>query len=132
LLSADVALQRGDTAGARTILARLAATRKAFALPELTLDAVYPEAWLLSATGDSAAAIAWLDPTLARLRLSSSLVDPVRAAVLVRAMAFRAELASRTGDARTAKLWASAVVELWSGGDTFIQPLVARMRELAR
>ena len=132
LLSAEVALQRGDTAGARMILARLAATRKAFAVLELTLDAVYPEAWLLSATGDSAAAIAWLDPTLARLRLSSSLVDPVRAAVLVRAMAFRAELASRTGDARTAKLWASAVVELWSGGDAFIQPLVARMRKLAR
>ena len=105
--------------------------RGAFDLPELTVDAIYPEAWLLAATGDTLGAIAWLDPILTRVRLSSSLVDPVRAAMLVRAMAFRAELAAATGDRRGAAQWAAAVVELWSGADSFLQPLVDRMRALS-
>ena len=130
-LDGDVALARGDTAGARAALASVRTMRGAFDLPELTVDAIYPEAWLLAATGDTLGAIAWLDPILTRVRLSSSLVDPVRAAMLVRAMAFRAELAAATGDRRGAAQWAAAVVELWSGADSFLQPLVDRMRALS-
>ena len=130
-LDGDVALARGDTAGARAALASVRNMRGAFDFPELTVDAIYPEAWLLAATGDTLGAIAWLDPVLARVRLSSSLVDPVRAAMLVRAMAFRAELAAATGDRRGAAQWAAAVVELWSGADSFLQPVVIRMRALS-
>jgi hypothetical protein len=130
LLQADAAFLRKDTARVRRILADLRDEREAFALPELTLDALYPESWLLASMGDADAAARWLDPTLLRLRLSSSLVDPIRAAMLVRAMAFRAELAARSGDKRTAAEWAAAVVELWANADDFLQPTVRRMRAL--
>jgi hypothetical protein len=132
LLDADAAFLRQDTVRARQILADLRAERAAFTLPELTLDAVYPEAWLIASMGDSRGAIAWLDPTLVRLRVSSSLVDPVGAAMMVRAMAFRAELAARVGDGQTAVAWSAAVAELWAHADEFLQPTVDRMRRLAK
>ena len=47
-------------------------------------------------------------------------------------MALRAELAAKVGDAKGARRWAAAVVELWSGADEFLQPLVSRMRELMK
>ena len=132
LLDADAALRRGDTTAVRRMLADVTRARRAFVLPEITIDAIYPEAWLVAATGDTKGAIAWIDAALSTLRVSSTLVDPVRAAMLVRAMAFRAELAQSVGDAKTAKVWASAVVVLWGDADEFLQPLVRRMRQLAR
>ena len=132
LLDADAAFLRGDTARIRQVLAKVRRQREAFEPPELTLDGVFPEAWLIAAIGDTRGAVEWLDPTLVKLRVSSTLVDPVRAAMLVRAMAFRADLAATSGDRATAARWAAAVVELWSGADAFLQPLVNRMRDLAK
>ena len=115
LLEADAAFLRGDTLRVRQLLDHVRSVREAFALPEITLDALYPESWLLASMGDIEAAERWLDPTLMRIRLSSTLTDAVRAAMLVRAMAFRAELAARAGDKQTAAEWAAAVAELWAG-----------------
>jgi hypothetical protein len=131
LLAADAALIRGDTLAVRRILANVQSERDAFALPELAIDAVYPEAWLLDATGDREGAAARLDPTLGRLRVTTLLDDPVEAAMLVRAMMFRADLASRMGDHRNAARWAGAVAILWSESDEFLQPIVQRARRLA-
>jgi hypothetical protein len=131
LLAAEAALMHGDSAAVLRILHALQKARLAFALPDLGIDALYPESFLLAAVGREDEAIAWIDPTLHRMRASPPLPDPVAAASLVRAMALRAELAERTGDHRTAALWAAAVIELWSGADAFLQPLVARMRRLS-
>jgi hypothetical protein len=131
LLAAEAALMRGDTAAVLRILHGVQEARLAFALPDLGIDALYPESSLLSAIGHEGEAIAWIDPALRRLRVSPPLADPVAAASLVRAMALRAELAESVGDHRTAALWAAAVVELWADADEFLQPLVARMRRLS-
>lgn len=132
LLAAETALMHGDTAAVLRILHGVQEAREAFALPDLGIDALYPESSLLAAVGREGEAIAWIDPTLRRLRVSPPLADPVAAASLVHAMALRAELAERVGDHRTAALWAAAVVELWTNADDFLQPLVARMRRLSR
>ena len=132
LLAAEAALMDGDTAAVVRVLHGIQDARFAFALPDLGIDALYPEASLLADIGREQEAIAWIDPTLRRLRVSPPLADPVAAASLVRAMALRAELAECTGDHRTAALWAAAVTELWANADQFMQPLVARMRRLSR
>ena len=132
LLLADAALLRGDTAAVRRSLASIRRVRLSADWTELELEAVYPEAWLLAETGNAAGAAAWLDPTLTSLRVSAAMIDPVRAGALVRAAAYRAQLAVKLGDAKTAARWAGAVVLLWSGADEFLQPLVARMRRLVK
>jgi hypothetical protein len=43
-------------------------------------------------------------------------------------MALRADLASATGDAPTARRWAGIVAVLWSGADEDLQPVVRRMK----
>jgi len=131
LLAAESALMRGDTAAVIRILHGVQDARVAFALPDLGIDALLPETFLLAATRHEVEAIAWIEPTLLRLRVSPPLPDPVPAASLVRAMALRAELAERVGDHRTAALWAAAVVELWANADDFLQPVVAHMRRLS-
>ena len=101
---------------------------------DLSLDALYPEAWLLAAVGDPTAAISWLEPTLQSLSATDPqmFADAARAGPLVRAMAFRAELADRAGDWASARQWATAVSVLWANADDFLQPGVRRMEELAR
>ena len=84
--------------------------------------------------GDAAGAITRLDPTLNAIRSTASqdLAFTSQAGSLIRAMILRADLARQVGDAATARLWARAVVELWSGADPFLQPTVQRMQQLAR
>ncbi len=131
LLHAEAAMWRRDTATVRRILNTIHAMRVRANITEVSFDALFPEAWLLTALGDDAAAAAWLDPTLARLNTYAPLPDPIRAAAMVRALALRAEIAARAGDRGAAARWAGAVVALWSGADPFLQPLVSRMRVLA-
>jgi hypothetical protein len=45
-------------------------------------------------------------------------------------MALRAELAARAEDSTTAERWARNVVQLWSGADPELQPVVHRMQSL--
>jgi hypothetical protein len=132
LITAELAFARGDTATVRQSLERLKKSRAAFALPEITFDALYPEAWLVSQLGDKRSAAAWLDPALNNIRVQASVTDPINAASLVQTMALRAELAAAQKDNREAERWARAVVTLWSNADPFLLPVVDRMRQLAR
>jgi hypothetical protein len=129
----QAAVVRGDSAGARALV-RTAVADDARGLPaDLSLDMRYQQAWLAAALGDSAGAAALLDHGLGAIpSYGQYLLDNVpNPAALVRMMILRADLASRAGDARTARQWASAAVALWAGADPELQPAVSRMRALA-
>ncbi|MGE5762027.1 MAG: protein kinase domain-containing protein, partial [Gemmatimonadota bacterium] len=133
LLDAEVALADGDTMPAHRLLAQRQVERRDVQPVNRSIDVLFPEAWLMWSMGDDAAAIAWLDPTLAALPGTAPevLEDLPRAAALVRAMVLRAELADRTGDKSSAARWARAVAVLWSDADAPLQPIVQRMQRVA-
>lgn len=133
LLRAQQAYSRGDLSEARATLAAIRAGRAEVRPAERSLDAEYPEAWLLAALGDSAAALAALDSTLEALRWGEpgGLGYVPRAAALVRAMALRAAL-SAGSDPEGAARWAAAVLTLWAGADAELQPVVGRMRQIVQ
>jgi hypothetical protein len=133
LLRAEAALSRGDSSGAWQAL-RGTAPSPTDAQDVRTVDIAFPEAWLAQALGHPDAAAARLDAVLNALpRTSPQLFLEInQSGTLVRAMALRAEVAERLGDHNTAKEWAGAVVILWSDADEFLQPLVDRMRRLAK
>jgi serine/threonine protein kinase len=132
LFNTYVAWHHGDAASVRQMIAMLRAARAKQSPADFTFDAQFPEAWLLSAVEGKRAAAAWLDPPLSFLRFSSYMgfLDPVRAASLVRAMAYRANLASDLGDSRTAAVWARAVLELWRDADPELREITQQMRHL--
>jgi len=121
-----------DTLGAKRWIESFQTARRAVPPSDVQVDALLPEAWLIAGAIGVDEAARWLDPTLKVLRLSPQVnfLDPVRAAALVRAMALRAELASRAGDHETAALWGRAVAELWANCDPQLRPLRDRMRKL--
>jgi len=131
LLDAEAALLRGDTAVIRRTFTDLEAARRSTPAA-ITLDALYPETWLLAQQGDVRRAIEWLDPTLTALPASDpeTFLDPANAGALVQAIALRAELAERVGDQVNARRWAAVVTTLWSDADPFLEPVVRRMRRL--
>jgi hypothetical protein len=113
---------------------RTAVAEDARDLPaNLSLDMRFQQAWLAAAVGDSAAAAALLDHGFSAIpSYGQYMFDNVQnPAALVRMMVLRAELASRAGDARTARQWALAAAALWAGADPELQPVVSRMRTLA-
>jgi hypothetical protein len=132
VLDAQVALERGDTAVADSMLRWIAAIVKDTPASDLTFDALYPEAALLASMHADRRAADWLDPALNSLAATAPQVlsDPARTGALVRAMALRAELATRLGDAEQARRWARAVAILWKDADPFLQPVVRQMDEL--
>lgn len=132
LVDAEAALVRGDTVATQRIFADLAVARRALPVADLSMDALYPETWLLASLGDTQRAIKWLDPTLGALPASApeTFFDAANAGALVRAMALRAELADQTGDRVTAKRWATIVATLWSDADPFLESVVRRMQRL--
>lgn len=134
LLDAQAAFLRGDTVTVRRLLENVRAARRRIAPADLTIDGLYPEAWLLAGLGDYRGAIDWLDPTLEALPGTAPHIfaDPARAGALVRAMALRAELASHVGDHQTAQRWGRVVGILWSDADQFLVPTVQRMNLLSR
>jgi hypothetical protein len=134
LIDALAAHSKRDTVTAMRLLRRAESSRKGSEASDLDFEAILPEARLLAAMGNSSAAIRQLDPTLSNLRrLSLQLVnDPVGAALLVRAMAFRADLAGASGDSVTARRWGRAVAGLWSSSDPFLAPVVERMHRASR
>jgi tetratricopeptide (TPR) repeat protein len=136
LSSVVLALQsyaRGDTRHARAQLDSLQGSRRLVRPGEVSLDHTLTEAWLTAALGDSAGAIRQLDLTLTALPTLSPHVlrEPGMAATVGRAMAYRAELAARRGDAGTAALWAGRVLTLWAHSDPSLAPTMARMKALA-
>ena len=131
VLGAEAAWARGDTAEAMRSLQAARKTHDAWGPGTATMDAAFPEAWMLFEAGDVVSARDWIDPVLAALRVSGPLANPVNAAVLVRAMALRADIANRLGDHATARRWAQAVAILWLHADEALQPLARRMDALA-
>ncbi len=91
------------------------------------------EAQLFVLHGDTSAAIASLDRSLAGLPVMPNvfLHTEVLAGSLTRVMALRAELAAARGDIEQARRWAAAAAALWSGADPELQPVVRRLLALA-
>ncbi|HET9293483.1 MAG TPA: protein kinase [Gemmatimonadales bacterium] len=134
LVDADAAFLRGDSTAAWRTLVAVRAAAESSSPADFTIDQLYPETWLMAQLGQPDTAAQWLDPTLNALARTPPQLfnEAFRAGTLVRAMAFRADLAKRAGDRDTARRWAAAVVVLWSDADDFLQPLVRRMKVLAR
>jgi hypothetical protein len=126
------AFARHDMPKTRRFLDSLAVLHADYAPGEITMDAVYGEAWLRAQIGDSVAASAMLDKALRGLpaALPSILGSSVVAFSLVRVMALRAEMAAQTGQTALAKKWAKAVIQLWGRGDAVTAETLERMRRL--
>lgn len=100
---------------------------------DVSLDYTLQTAWLRAELGDSTGAASQLDRVLRSLptHRSTLFTRMSEAAALPRAMALRAELAAKAGDAGTARQWATAAAALWQKSDAELAPLVSRMRALA-
>ncbi|MEO5511091.1 MAG: serine/threonine-protein kinase [Longimicrobiales bacterium] len=132
LLQAQVAFARGDTASSRRILGRIRVVRGGARPAELPFDALYPEAALHAALGDTDIAAAMLDATLGDLTWTEpgALAHFESAASLIQAMILRADIAARSNQPAVAARWARAVSILWSNADRALQPVVKRMETL--
>jgi hypothetical protein len=124
---------RGDRLGVGRMLDSIADRRRGIRPGAVSLDHMIQEAWLADFTGDPRRAALMLDLTLTALPTLSSFIvtEPVMAASVGRAMAYRAELAARLNDPSTAALWASRVLTLWAHSDVNLAPTMTRMRRLA-
>ncbi len=126
-------LAHGDTASVRAGLDTLRAESGAApSAADISSDAAYIQTRLLLAVGDTTAAVRRLDGTLDNLpEVYSALLDYMPlAGCLVRMMALRADLAAARGDRSTARHWAGAVVALWGGAESPLQPTVLRMSRI--
>jgi tetratricopeptide (TPR) repeat protein len=99
---------------------------------DLSFDYSYQLAWLRAAAGDTAGAARQLELSLNALpsASSNSLKQIAGAASMVRSMMLCAQLASHTGNVKTAHRWAQAVVTLWGGADPPLQAHVQEMRSI--
>ncbi len=133
MLRMQQAAGRGDRAGVRRMLDSIDVSRRGTRPGSISLDAILEEAWLADFSGDVPRAAARLDVSLTALPTLSTFIvtEPAMAASVGRAMAYRAELASRLGDPSAAALWASRVLTLWGHADASLEPTLARMRRLA-
>jgi len=124
---------RDDRAGVRRLLDSLDQTRTGMRPGGVSLDYTVQEAWLADFAGDARGAADRLDVSLTALPTLSSFIvtEPVMAASVGRAMAYRAELAARMNDPASAALWASRVLTVWGHADPSLEPTLARMRRLA-
>ena len=125
LIDAMAAHARGDRLTALRLLAQSGRSHEAVDPADVSLEGLYPEAWLLARLGDEAGAADRMDPTLESLpRAAPEMIDnPVAAAALVRAMALRSILADRLGHPDDGRVWTRAVRILWGDADGFLRPL---------
>ncbi len=133
LIAAQMAHALGDTARAHQLLSMLTRTRAAVRPVDRTFDALYPEALLLAALGDTAAALNHIAPSLDALRQMPvrDFYDAVSAGSVVQTIMLRASLLAR--DASTlSKEWARAVVTLTDSTSAVARDARRRMWELAR
>jgi len=133
LLAMQWALARGDTATVRARFNWLAELRRDFRPGDLAPFAVYHEALLLLALGDTAAVVKQLDEYLGSLStIGSGLVsDAAETAQFVRILVLRAEIAEAQRDHVVARRWGQAVADLWDAADPPLRKTVAHMRQLA-
>jgi len=131
LFNLQVAISRGDTAGARAAADALVQQRATS--EQVAIEGAYGEAWIRLQLIDTAAARAELDSSLNELAgLPTELLASVpQAGGLPRAIMLRAEIAAAQGDSTLAQWWASRVAMLWEHAEPDIQPAVRRMRSLA-
>jgi serine/threonine protein kinase len=125
-------LANNDRASARRLADSIAARHSEYAPGEITMDAVYQDAWLRAAVGDSAGAASLLDNALRGLSvaLPSILSDPIEAACLVRATILRAQLAASMRRPAIARARAAEAYQLWGRGDPVISASLGRIAEL--
>ena len=109
LIATELAHSRGDYGTARRLLVGIEKTRVGMRAADITLDALYPEAWLLAAIGDTAAALRRIGPTLKAIGAVStqSLSEVPNAGALLRGVALYAELLRATRDP-SAHRWRTA------------------------
>jgi hypothetical protein len=102
--------------------------------PALAMEGPYRMAMIALTIGDTTAALALLDRSLGALTTIGDrfFVEVPQVGGLLRAMILRADLAAARRDKITAARWARAVATLWANADPDLQPLVARMKLLAR
>jgi hypothetical protein len=133
LLRVQQVAARGDRAGVHRMLDSLDESRRGMRPGGVSLDVIVQEAWLADFSGDPQSAAARLDVALTALPTLSTFIvtEPAMAASVGRAMAYRAELASRLGDPLSAALWASRVLTVWGHADASLAPTLSRMRRLA-
>jgi hypothetical protein len=134
LLEAMVAEARGDRQRISGLFERLREVRRPLAPEDVSIDALFPEAWLLARIGRDTDAAAWLDPwfrALPRVTPGGLGLIPESAA-LVRAMALRANLAQRLGDGAAAAAWGRAFGVLWSDADPYLRKTVVEMNGLVQ
>ena len=96
------------------------------------LDLLLGEAKLMSDMGRASDALERLRPTLDDAKWiepGTLRGNPVIAAVFVRAMATRAELAHEVGSSEAAS-WARVVEQLWADGEPMTNQVRDRMREI--
>jgi hypothetical protein len=133
LRRAQFSLLVGDTADARSAIASIRSRAVGRAPGMNAVDGTLRQSVVELALRDTGAAVSRLDFMLRALStVPVSLLDqPEQATALVEAMALRAELAQQANDPKTARRWASAVVELW-GGAPNLSSFVNRMRRIAQ
>ena len=124
------ALAKGDTAATRAASKALALSAARFLPGTMGTDRLYHHATVLLALGDTTAAVAQLDATLAALpRVRTILTEvPPQAGAVGRAMLLRAQLAWRTGDRPTAERWTRAAYVLWSDADPELRAPIDTLR----
>jgi hypothetical protein len=112
LLLAARALSVRDVGAARAALA--AFDRQASPSMPMSPDYGYIAARLWADAGDTSRARAILDDLLRRVRMADPfhLREPGNVGALMRAMTWRAQLAARDGDGRTAQRWRGAIAAL--------------------
>ena len=104
-----------DTAALRRGLRAVDTLRRARDAASLSIDGAYVFSWLRLVAGDTAAAERQMDTVLEQLRALSDgpPTDLTGAAVVVRLMRLRADVASRRGDLALAARWRAAADTLW-------------------
>ena len=124
----------GDTGAVRKEIDRFHRVQSNWPPGQAAIDDVYQETLLLLAMGDTTEAIKNLDRSLNALgTFTHQLLREVpQAGHFVRAMALRAQLASRLRDSTKARQWSEPVTVLWRDADEELRPLVDSMRTLVR
>jgi hypothetical protein len=123
------ALASGNLRQARRYADSLDAVYADMAPGELTMDAVFLKAWLLTAVGDTAAAVQLLDNSFLGLSKmpANTLRDAAIAAALVRAIILRAEIAWKQNDTGSAGKWSQAAQALWGRGDPEVRSRISAL-----
>lgn len=133
LVATEGAFMRGDRQSVRKLLHTAAQARAGLRPSDLTLDAIYPEAWLFAAIGDTASAMRTIAPAIDAIRAMPirRFADVATVGALVRAMSLRAEILYYQGDREHGRQWARVVSALTDTSLVLARVTRARALEMA-